>query len=134
MLDVLSRTIDHNPDVLFNRWHFAGTEIPVAEVLLDYRAETDRNPDTYEFLDRSTDEIRSALSFSFPAVRTVSISSAFLVLTIACECGEDTYRTINGDWTDDVQCVCGRIWSVMLAVVPKPGLRIGAQGKAPALV
>jgi hypothetical protein len=27
MLDVVSRTINHNPDVLFNRWHFAGTSL-----------------------------------------------------------------------------------------------------------
>jgi uncharacterized protein (DUF433 family) len=130
MADAGPRAIDHDPDVLFNRWHFVGTEIPVAEVILDFQSENDRSSEIYQFLDLTSDEIQAALSFAFPATRTVSVSSALMVMTVACECGEDTHRTMTEDWTGDVECVCGRIWSVVLTLVPKTGKHPGVHGMA----
>jgi hypothetical protein len=53
-------------------------------------------------------------------------------LTIHCECGEDTHQTLSG-WPElDIDCVCGRVWSVQLTVAPKwrPDAlqRVGSEG------
>jgi uncharacterized protein (DUF433 family) len=116
---MLQRSIIHDPTILSGRWHIAGTQIAVAEVCLDYRdtQPVDSNPYHYNGLTRA--EIQSALDFSFPAIRETHTSMVLAMLTIHCECGEDTHQTLTG-WPElDIDCVCGRVWSVQLTVVPK---------------
>ena len=113
------RLIVHDPDILSGRWHIAGTQIAIAEICLDHRDTQPRDGEPYEYRGLSSEEIQSALEFNFPAVRETHTSMLLAMLTIHCECGEDTHQTLSG-WPElDIDCVCGRVWSVHVTVAPK---------------
>ena len=116
---MMQRSIVHDPTILSGRWRIAGTQIAVAEICLDYRDAQPRDAEPYQYQGLSSAEIRAALEFDFPAIREAHTSTLLAMLTVHCACGEETHQTLTG-WPElDIDCVCGRTWSVQVTVVPK---------------
>ena len=107
------RSIIRDPNILDGRWHFEGSTIPVGAVRIDRAAYIGPAHD-YVYLDLNTEEIASALSFSFPFVRDLGVQMVYAGFTLLCECGEDTHQTMSGFETVHIRCLCGREWTVQL--------------------
>ena len=116
---MLQRSIVHEPTILSGRWRIAGTQIAIAEICLDHRDAQPLDGEPYQYRGLSSAEIQAALDFDFPAIRENQTSMLLAMLTVHCECGEDTHQTLSG-WPElDIDCVCGRVWSVQVTVAPK---------------
>jgi uncharacterized protein (DUF433 family) len=114
MVIALPRSIIHDPTILGNRWHLAGTQIAVGEVRLDHAAggsETD-----YAYPGLTARELAACLAFDFPPTREAQVAFLSGVATVACVCGEDT--AVSGDLAAPVHCVCGRAWQLGLVLFP----------------
>jgi len=107
-----TRAIVHDPEILAGRWSFAGTNVAVAEVRAAYLADPDQAIRAFRRLGLSRDDVRSAITFPFPDVRSSSITQDYASVTVHCVCGEDTSATIQELTTDMVNCACGRRWRV----------------------
>ena len=116
---LMHRLIVHDPDILSGRWHVAGTQIAIADICLDHRDAQPVDGEPYQYRDLTSAEIQHALDWEFPAVRETHTSMLLAMLTVHCECGEDTHQTVSEWPVLDIDCVCGRIWGVKVIVVPK---------------
>jgi uncharacterized protein (DUF433 family) len=113
------REIVRDPTVLDGRWHFAGTEIPIANVRSDYtHCPPDEQAD-YHFPNLSAEEVAAALAFAFPAIRSTEVEIQYASVAVHCECGETTAQATA--WPSIiVDCVCGREWRLSIQIEPVP--------------
>ena len=107
-----TRPIVRSPHVLAGRWSFAGTSVAVAEVRAAYISDPDQAIRTFRRLGLTRDDIRSAITFPFPDVRSSSITQDYASVTVHCVCGEDTSATTQELTSNVVTCACGRRWRV----------------------
>ena len=107
-----ARDIVRDPNLLGGRWHFGGTNIAVAALRLDHRHNHLTNHASYRFMNLSMDEIASALTFDFPAIRESVLDVQYASVLMHCECGEQTSHATT--WPDQIEfdCACGRTWLV----------------------
>ena len=113
------REIARDPTVLDGRWHFAGTQIPIANVRTDYHHSTPDEQAAYRFPNLSGEEVDAALAFEFPAIRSTEVEIQYASVIVSCECGEATSQATA--WpTVIVDCVCKREWRISIQIEPVP--------------
>lgn len=112
------RAILRDPNILFGRWRFDGTSIAVAEVRAAYHADPQSALAAFHRQGLTREDIDSALAFSFPDVRSLSVSQDYASVTVHCVCGEDSSATLQHPTGAIVKCPCGRRWRMDLSVIP----------------
>jgi uncharacterized protein (DUF433 family) len=120
-----ARKIVRDPAILSGRWRLEGTMTPVADVRNDFYLGHDGPLETYRFAGLSADDIAAALAFIFPALREPSVELKPTAVVVHCPCGETTEQFSAGWPETEVNCVCGRCWSVRLII--EPGSAAGAE-------
>ena len=110
----MMRAIVRDDDVLFGRWRFEGTTIPIAAIRSDLRFGRAATKAQYRFIHLTDDEIDAALAFEYPTVRPPRLDVEYASVIMECECGEDTPMASLSPRTDVVECICGRSWRIVI--------------------
>ena len=117
-----AREIVRDPAILGGRWHFANTNIAIADVLAQIPDPASRLDPTATAALRETgitdEDIQAATQFPFPEVRDLHIGTVFSSVIVECVCGEDTPKGGIGPGTMIVHCACGRNWRVTIEAEP----------------